>query len=84
MTSHVLYEIYRGAYAESSHFESAMPVAPRGLARRLREFLWVERTIVELGRHDATNGRPMRTPGEFERALAQGRVVLPGMAPAGT
>ncbi len=86
MSSHVLYDIYRSAYVESSHFESAGP--DRGpIARRIREFLRAERAIAELGRHDATDGRPMRSPREFERALLHGRTAL-GVAgpalPAGT
>ncbi len=87
MSSHVLYEIYRSAYVESSHFESADPGDPGPIGRRIREFLRAERAIAELGRHDATDGRPMRSPREFERALLHGRTAL-GVAgpalPAGT
>jgi hypothetical protein len=80
MTSHDLYDIYAAAYAESSHFESGRtPEAPVGLARRLRRFLSVERTIEELARHDATDGRSMRTRSEFELALREGQRVLPGL-----
>ncbi|MEI6224681.1 MAG: hypothetical protein WCS72_08000 [Deltaproteobacteria bacterium] len=83
MTSHDLYAIYAGAYAESSHFESGrLHDAPAGLARRLRRFLTVERTIEELARHDATDGRPMRTRTDFELALREGRRVLPGLLAA--
>jgi len=80
MTSHDLYAIYAGAYAESSHFESGrLHDAPAGLARRLRRLLSVERTIEELARHDATDGRPMRTRTDFELALREGHRVLPGL-----
>lgn len=85
MTTHGLYEIYRGAYAEASHFETG-PV-PVPLGRRLRELLSAERAIAELGRDDATNGRPMRSAAEFERALRHARRLLAGLgpvAPAGT
>jgi len=80
MTSHDLYAIYAAAYAESSHFTSGhLPDAPPGLARRLRSFLSAERTIEELARHDATDGKPMRTRGEFELVLRTGGRVLPGL-----
>ncbi len=80
MTSHDLYAIYAGAYVESSHFESGrLPEVPAGLARRLRSFLSAERTIAELARHDATDGKPMRTRAEFENALRLGERVLPGI-----
>ncbi len=83
MTSHDLYAIYASAYAESSHFESGrLPDAPAGLARRLRSFLSVERTIEELARHDATDGRPMRSRAGFETALRVGQRVLPGIGSA--
>jgi hypothetical protein len=83
MTSHDLYAIYAGAYAESSHFESGRLLdAPAGLARRLRRILSVERTIGELARHDATDGRPMRTPAEFQAALHDGRRALAGLGEA--
>jgi hypothetical protein len=80
MTSHDLYSIYAAAYAESSHFESGrqLPV-PAGLAGRLRRLLSAERAIEELGRHDATDGRPMRSRTEFESALRHGRHGLPGL-----
>ena len=78
MTSHDLYAVYAAAYAESSHFESGrLHAAPAGLARTLRRFLTVERTIEELARHDATDGKPMRTRTEFELALRAGHRVLP-------
>ena len=80
MTSSDLYPIYVQAYAESSHFEGdRMPLPPAGLGLRLRRMLTVERTIVELARHDATNGTPRRTRGEFERALHAGRHALAGL-----
>lgn len=80
MTSHDLYAIYASAYAESSHFESRrLPDAPAGLARRLRRLISAERAIEELGRHDATDGRPMRSRAEFENALRHGRQGLPGL-----
>jgi hypothetical protein len=83
MTSHDLYPIYAAAYAESSHFESGrMPDAPAGLARRLRRFLSVERTIEELARHDATDGRSMRTRSEFELAVREGQRALTRMGVA--
>lgn len=83
MSSHDLYAIYAAAYAESSHFESGRAIdLPAGLARRLRRLLSVERTIEELARHDATDGRPMRTPAEFEAALHEGRRVLNGLGNA--
>jgi hypothetical protein len=83
MSSHDLYAIYAAAYAESSHFESwRANDLPEGLARRLRRLLSVERTIEELARHDATDGRPMRTPAEFEAALREGRRVLNGLGDA--
>lgn len=82
MTSHDLYAIYASAYAESSHFESALlPDAPAGLGRRLRSYLSAERTIEELARHDATDGKPMRSRAEFETALRVGQRVLPGIGP---
>jgi hypothetical protein len=80
MTSHDLYAIYAASYAESSHFESGRPQAvPSGLAGRLRRLLSAERAIEELGRHDATDGRPMRSRSEFESALRHGRQGLPGL-----
>ncbi len=83
MTSHDLYAIYAAAYAESSHFESGLLAGePYGLAQRLRQLLSVERTIEELARYDATDGRPMRTPAEFEAALHEGRRVLNGLGNA--
>ena len=83
MTSHDLYAIYAAAYAESSHFEDGrMPDAPPGLGRRLRRFLSAEQNIEELARHDATDGRPMRTRGDFELALRTGKRVLPGLGAA--
>ncbi len=82
MSSHVLYEIYRSAYVESSHFESAIPAEPGSISRRIRAFLRAERAIAELGRHDATDGRPMRSLHEFERALLHGRTALGVTGPA--
>ena len=83
MTSHDLYAIYAAAYVESSHFQSGrLPDAPPGLARRLRRLLSAERTIEELARHDATDGRPMRTRGDFELLLRTGERVLPGLGTA--
>jgi hypothetical protein len=83
MTSHDLYAIYVEAYAESSHFENGQAIdLPAGLARRLRRLLSVERTIEELARHDATDGRPMRTAAEFEAVLHEGRRVLDGLGNA--
>ncbi len=80
MTSADLYAIYVDAYAESSHFHGEqMPTAPPGLRRRLRRMLFVERTIVELGRHDATNGTPRRSRDDFERTLLEGRQALSGL-----
>ena len=80
MTSHDLYALYASAYAESSHFESRrLPGAPVRLARTLRRLLSAERAIEELARHDATDGRPMRTRTEFENALRHGRQVLAGL-----
>jgi hypothetical protein len=80
MTSSDLYAIYVDAYAESSHFEGR-PVheAPQGVHRRLTRMLFVERTIVELGRHDATNGTPVRSRDDFERTLLEGRQALSGL-----
>jgi len=83
MTSHDLYAIYAAAYVESSHFTSGhLPEAPPGLARRLRDMLSTERTIEELARQDATDGKPMRTRVEFEHLLRAGRRVLPGLGAA--
>ncbi len=83
MTTHDLYAIYAAAYSESSHFESGRPPAPRpGLAGRIHRLLSVERAIEELGRHDATDGRPMRRRSEFENALRHGRQVLVGLGGA--
>jgi hypothetical protein len=83
MTSHDLYAIYAGAYVESSHFQTGHPLdAPPGLAGRLRRLLSTERTIEELARHDATDGRPMRTRAEFEKVIRDGHRVLPGLAVA--
>lgn len=83
MTSHDLYAIYAAAYVESSHFESGhLPEAPPGLARRLRSFLSTERTIEELAKHDATDGRPMRSRADFELLLRAGQRVLPGLGAA--
>ena len=80
MTSHDLYAVYASAYVELSHFESRrVPEVPPGLARRFRRLLTVERTIEELARHDATDGRPMRTRADFEVALRDGQRVLPGL-----
>jgi len=80
MTSTDLYTIYVHAYAESSHFEGdRLPGPPAGLSLRLRRMLSVERTIVELARHDATNGTPRRTRGDFERTLHAGRRALAGL-----
>jgi hypothetical protein len=80
MTSHDLYAIYAEAYVESSHFQTGHPlVAPPGLGRRLRRLLSAERTIEELARHDATDGRPMRNRAEFEKAVRDGQRVLPGL-----
>lgn len=80
MTSHDLYAIYAAAYAESSHFQSGrLADAPAGLTRRLRRLLSAERTIEELARHDATDGKPMRTRGDFELVLRTGERVLPGL-----
>jgi hypothetical protein len=81
VSSLVLYGIYRSAYVESSHFESAEPGDPGPVARRIREFVRAERAIAELGRHDATDGRPMRSLHEFERALLHGRTALGVAAP---
>ena len=83
MTSHDLYAIYAAAYVESSHFESGrLPEAPPGLARRLRDLLSAERTIEEMARHDATDGKPMRTRADFELLLRAGQRVLPGLGAA--
>ncbi|MEI7703147.1 MAG: hypothetical protein WCK73_00970 [Deltaproteobacteria bacterium] len=83
MTSHDLYAIYASAYAEWSHFESGKPPQSlAGLGGRLRRLLSIERAIEELGRHDATDGRPMRSRHEFEGALRQGRQVLTGLGVA--
>jgi hypothetical protein len=80
MTSHDLYPIYAEAYVESSHFQTGHPLdAPPGLAGRLRRLLSAERTIEDLARHDATDGRPMRTRAEFEKAVRDGQRVLPGL-----
>jgi hypothetical protein len=88
VTSHDLYAIYAGAYAESSHFESRPALeVPRGLGTRLNRMLSLARTIEELARHDATNGTPMRTRSDFERTLQDGHRALFGMellAGAGT
>ncbi len=72
-----LYAIYADAYEESSHFRSGRAAA--GLTRRLRQLLSVERAIGELGRHDATDGRAMRTRAEFEDVIRQGRRALGGL-----
>jgi hypothetical protein len=48
----------------------------------LRSFLSAERTIEELARHDATDGKPMRSRAEFELALQAGQRVLPGLGAA--
>jgi hypothetical protein len=80
MTSHDLYAIYTQAYVESSHFQTGHLLdAPPGLARQLRRFLSAERTIEELARHDATDGRPMKSRAEFEKAIRDGQRVLPGL-----
>jgi hypothetical protein len=50
-----------------------------GIGSRLRRLLSVARLIEELGRDDATDGRPMRTREEFERAFHQARPLLEGM-----
>ncbi|HET8724471.1 MAG TPA: hypothetical protein VFM53_09750 [Anaeromyxobacteraceae bacterium] len=80
MTSADLYAIYVDAYAEASPFAGERPARPpSGLRRRLRRMLFVERTIVELGRHDATNGSPRRSRDDFERTLLEGRQALSGL-----
>ncbi len=83
MTTNDLYAIYAGAYADASHFESRrLPEAPARLARQIRRLLSVERAIEELARHDATDGRPMRTRADFEGALRHGERVLDGLGAA--
>ena len=86
MTTHDLYAIYAASYAEWTHFSGfeggRVPVSPATLATRLRRLLSLERTIEELGRNDATDGRPLRTRTEFESALRGGRELLTGLGAA--
>ncbi len=80
MTSQDLYPVYVQSYRESSHFHSRpLPVPTTGIGSRLRRLLSVARLIEELGRDDATDGRPMRSREEFERAFHQARPLLEGM-----
>jgi hypothetical protein len=80
MTSQDLYPVYVQAYLESSHFQSRPLAVPEtGIGSRLRRLLSVARLIEELGRDDATDGRPMRTRQEFERAFHQALPLLEGM-----
>jgi hypothetical protein len=80
MTSHDLYPVYVQAYRASSHFDSRpLEAVPSGIGARLRRLLSVARLIEELGRDDATNGRPMRTREEFDRAFHQARPLLDGL-----
>jgi hypothetical protein len=77
MTTQHLYAIYAGAYADASHFHD------EGDGRRASDFTRrrdalssVERTIVALAVHDATNGTPRRSPWAFGRAIREGGPLL--------
>jgi hypothetical protein len=81
MTTQGLYAIYREAYAGTErvfarrHLGQALFLARGGTGLPA-----VERTIAELGVHDATNGTPMRTREQFASILEHGTPMLRRLA----
>lgn len=77
MTVSQLFALYRAAHAEARRLSDGgvasacelQVVDGEGLTR-------LERVIVELALHDLTDGRPVRTWREFERAVEQGTDLL--------
>lgn len=80
MTSQDLYAIYVSEYATTPHFDVRRPERkPEGVRSRLRRLLSLGRLIEDLARHDAHNGRALRSREELEAALHRARPLLEGM-----
>jgi hypothetical protein len=67
MTTPQLYAVYSRSYREYDR-ESGAP-EPRGASH-------LEAIVAEFAAHDAQNGTPLRSPEQFQRAVATGLEAL--------
>lgn len=76
MTVFQLYSLYRAGYAEAWRTSDGGLLRPHEVAVNAAGVTALERLILELALHDATNGTPVRSREGFARAVAQGADVL--------
>ncbi len=76
MTVSQLYALYLSGHREAWHATDGGVLRPFEIAVDAKCVTPLERLILELALHDATNGTPVRSLDSFEAALAQGAEVL--------
>jgi hypothetical protein len=74
-----LYSIYCAAYAEVTTISEGGLLRPFEIALKPNGLGLLERVILELALHDATNGTAMRSRAAFNRAVEQGAAMLRGL-----
>jgi hypothetical protein len=70
------YSLYRAGHAEARSAADAGILRASEVSVRGAGLTPLERVILELALHDATNGTAMRTPDSFGRAVEQGADLL--------
>lgn len=76
MTVALLYCLYCTGYAEAWRISDGGVLRAFELSVNGRGFTDLERLILELALHDATDGAPMRSRRSFDRAIEQGAQLL--------
>jgi hypothetical protein len=71
-----LFALYRAGYEEAWRTSDGGVLRPFEVSVNGAGLADLERLILELALHDATNGTPQRSLAAFRRALAQGADVL--------
>lgn len=79
MTVSQLHALYCAAYAEARGLSEGGVAGGAELEVDGAGLDALERLILEFALHDVTNGTPMRSPREFQRAVAQGADLLGGL-----
>ncbi len=76
MTVAQLYALYQAGYAEAWRASDGGVLRPFEVLVNGAGLCALERLILELALHDATNGTPQRSRERFDRAVADGADVL--------